>query len=405
MMGRATLTLVLLVSTAHALVHAYEMSLPSLEQQVAAEFYSDDAGEGARFTGTLSNIWRLMWGVGAIAAGWLVDRFGSRKLLVAYLWGCSASCVIAAASAGEQQLFFAMMTMGALASIYHPAGLALISHETSAVNRPRALGIHGIFGSAGIGLTPLMIGMLLDADFAWRRIYLFLCLPGMLVGTVIAVEGWRRAAREKVTRGEPASAPQPTLADYRSFSVLILLAAIQGFIYSALMSFLVRYLSTGSGVDMADGNYRASGVLLMGCLGQYVAGRWARPAKLERQLTWVLFANVPLLLWTAAAEGIWQPIAAGVLSLVHFMHQPLYNSLIAKYTPGHRRSLCYGVSFAMGLGLGSFGAGFAGRILDAYEIPAQGFPLLYALLAAAALVGGGIGIVLCYLNPPGSDPS
>ena len=46
------------------------------------------------------------------------------------------------------------------------------------------------------------------------------------------------------------------------------------------------------------------------------------------------------------------------------MHQPIYNSLIAKYTPRARRSLCYGFSFAMGFGLGSFGALFAGLTTD-----------------------------------------
>ena len=42
------------------------------------------------------------------------------------------------------------------------------------------------------------------------------------------------------------------------------------------------------------------------------------------------------------------------------MHQPLYNSLVAKYVPRRRRSLCYGLSFSLSFGLGSFGPTFAG---------------------------------------------
>ena len=158
MTARATLVLVLLVSCAHAMVHGYEMALPSVEQQIASEFYADDIPSGKRLTGLLSNSWRLLWGFGAIAAGWLVDHFGSRRLLLIYLIGCSAACGLAALASSRQELFLAMMLMGGLASIYHPAGLALISHETTTANRPRALGLHGIFGSAGIGLTPLAIG-------------------------------------------------------------------------------------------------------------------------------------------------------------------------------------------------------------------------------------------------------
>ena len=90
-------------------------------------------------------------------------------------------------------------------------------------------------------------------------------------------------------------------------------------------------------------------------------------------------------------------MAAGLLALVHFMHQPIYNSLIAKYTPRRRRSLCYGFSFAMGFGLGSFGALFAGVF--------QSDAIVYGTLAAAAGLGGLICLVLCLLNRVPGEPS
>ena len=121
-----------------------------------------------------------------------------------------------------------------------------------------------------------------------------------------------------------------------------------------------------------------------------MAGRFGRPAILERQLALITFGNVPFLIWMAFATTWDRAVAAGLLALVHFMHQPIYNSLIAKYTPRHRRSLCYGFSFAMGLGLGSFGASFAG----AYQSDA----LVYGTLAAIAGLGGVICIVLTVLS-------
>ena len=170
-MVRATLYLVLLISSAHALVHVYELALPSVEQQIAAEFFGADQVSGKALTGRLSNVWRLMWGFGAIVAGLLVDRFGARRLIAIYLLGCAAACVLAATSSTQSSLFVAMIVMGALASIYHPAGLSLISHETTAENRPQALGLHGIFGSAGISSAPLLAGVLLAASFTWRQVY------------------------------------------------------------------------------------------------------------------------------------------------------------------------------------------------------------------------------------------
>lgn len=388
MIARATLTIVVLVSLAHALVHVYEMSLPSVEQEIAAEHYPDDVAGGKSFTGRLSNAWRFMWGTCAILAGWLVDRFGSRRLLIVFLWGCSLTCGLAAYSTDQPTLMISMVLMGALASIYHPAGLALISHETTAETRPSALGLHGIFGSAGIGLAPFAIGVLTDAAFSWRQIYWVLLVPGVLLGAVFLGDVIRRSQR-MVTVSKPKS--EDSRSDYRSFVVLTLLAAVQGFIYSALLSFLVRYLDRDQQITESGGKYLASVVLLAGCFGQYIAGRWARPDRLERQLTWVTFGNVPFLLAMAAASGWLRPVTAGMWAVVHFMHQPVYNSLIAKYTSRERRSLCYGISFAMGLGIGSFGALFAGNTLSDV--------FLYSVLAGFAVLGGLIGLVLCRLNP------
>ena len=75
-----------------------------------------------------------------------------------------------------------------------------------------------------------------------------------------------------------------------SYFSLTVLAMMQGFIYSGLMSFLPRYLSQWqlSGGDAGwegSGKVLAAGVLLLGCIGQYLAGRFARTDLLERQLT------------------------------------------------------------------------------------------------------------------------
>ena len=395
-MVRATLYLVLLVSSAHALVHVYELALPSVEQQIAGEYFGADEVRGKAMTGRLSNVWRLMWGFGAIGAGLLVDRFGARRLLAIYLMGCAAACALAATSSTESSLYVAMIVMGALASIYHPAGLSLISHETTADNRPQALGLHGIFGSAGISFAPLLAGVLLAASFTWRQVYWVLVVPGAVLGLIFIVHAIRHPAiesRRKQSESSAASNDEQDHVDWPSFFTLTALAAVQGFIYSALMSFLPRYLSGAAewfGGAKGDGNFLAAAVLFAGCAGQALAGRFAKSSILERQLAWITFGNIPFLIWMALA-GTWDRVpAAGLLALVHFMHQPIYNSLIAKYTPRHRRSLCYGFSFAMGLGLGSFGARFAGEF--------QSDRFVYGTLAAIAGIGGLICIVLCVLN-------
>ena len=89
-----TFRLVLLVSFAHAMVHMFEHALPAVEQMIG-----DDFGVSKSQTGALGTAWRLPLGMGALLAGYLTDRFGSKRMLMVYLLGCNGDidwCVVGA---------------------------------------------------------------------------------------------------------------------------------------------------------------------------------------------------------------------------------------------------------------------------------------------------------------------
>ena len=98
----------------------------------------------------------------------------------------------------------------------------------------------------------------------------------------------------------------------------------------------------------------------------------------------------------ALAESWFRPVAAGLFALVHFMQQPVANSLVAKYTPPKRRSLCYGISFGLSLGLGSFGAWFAGYALNDRTV--------YGTLALVSILAGTSGLVLMWFSRRKNKP-
>lgn len=405
-MTRQTLRLVLLVSCAHAMVHVFELSFPAVEQLIAGEYKV-----GPEVTGLMGNLWRFPFGLGALAAGWLVDRYGAKWMLAIYLFGCAAACIVASVSPAAVHLpllFVVMFTMGTFASIYHPAGLALISHEVSPELRPRVLGIHGVFGSAGIATAPFLAGLVLTW-LSWRQYYLVLAVPGVILGLMIAVlltEHHRKLDQANAAQG--LLPPPADDGDWKSFFILASTGAMFGFIYAALMNFLPRYLeslplreeinawmaggSSGGGLeDRAFRNFAAGGVLFVGMIGQYVSGRMAAPGKQERQLGMVIFTTAPFLVAMAFAEGNWRLVSASLVSLILFMQQPLYNSLIADFVPRRRRSLGYGFANMMSFGIGSFGAWFAGGVLENAE---HGQAIAYSSLAGLALVAGSVAFYL-----------
>ncbi|MDB4787034.1 MFS transporter, partial [Planctomycetaceae bacterium] len=83
-----TFRLVLIVSCAHAMVHMFEHALPAVEQMIG-----DDFGVSKTQTGALGTAWRLPFGLGALLAGFLTDRFGSKRMLLIYLLGCMATSI------------------------------------------------------------------------------------------------------------------------------------------------------------------------------------------------------------------------------------------------------------------------------------------------------------------------
>jgi len=361
-MSRTTFHLILLVSCAHTLVHVFELALPSSEQMIAADFHV-----GKEQTGMLGTAWRIPFGVGAVLTGWLVDRYGSKRLLLIYLAGCAATCLWTYAAQSLRGVFFAMLTMGCFASIYHPAGLALISHVTTPATRGAALGWHGIFGSAGIAGAPFLAGVVFTGgDVSWRQYYLLLSLPAMALMVILSLRMREDHIESSPAHRKSQEAPTEDAPHrWRMYGVLVTTGVLSGFIYAAFMHFLPRYLSdvgvTSSGVsDEGLRNRLAALVLSFGIVGQSVAGRFARPGRLEVQLAVILFASAPLLFWMAFAVGPWRIAATCLLALVHFMNQPIYNSLIPQYVPAARLSLGYGFSNMVCFSIGGLGPAFAG---------------------------------------------
>lgn len=387
-MSPGTFRLVLIVSCAHAMVHMFEHALPAVEQMIGEDF-----GVGREQTGALGTVWRLPFGLGAMIAGYLADRFGAKRLLIVYLLGCTATAVMAYWAPSLAVLFGLMFAMGTFASIYHPAGLSLISRETTAVNRGAALGWHGIFGSLGIASAPFLASVVFSTGLVgWRGYYLVLTVPAVMIALLMTRLVVHPPQPVESDGGKsPAQPPTDVAIAWRPFLFLVAAGAISGLVYSAFLHFLPRYLNeTGlrpSGwSEESFRNALTTVALTCAAVGQGIAGRIANPEKLGRQLAFILFANVPPLLWMAVADGGWRFVAACLLAFIHFMNQPIYNSLIARMIPAARRSVGYGFSNMMCFGIGAFGPMLAGQLPT--------LQIVYASLGGIAALAAGFALLL-----------
>ncbi len=401
-MSPATLRLVLLVSCCHGLVHVYEHSFATVEQLVVAEPQFGIAAEHQKeVSGAMGNCLRLPFGVCALAAGWLADRFGAKRLLLVYLVGCSAAAVGLWLAPALAAIYISLFLLGMFASIYHPAGIGLISLHTRPENRPMALGYHGIIGSLGIAAGPFLAGFAMNLGADWRRFYLVLTVPGLLLAVLLAARlGHHERLSAAGNTDHSGGEQDETEVHWPSYFTLLGLTSLAGFVYAAVLHFMPRYLGQ-SGLHLEGvpeeslRNYLTGIVLLLGIIGQYTGGRIARPSTLEPLLAVFALSSAPFVFWMAVAEGSQRLWAMAMFSPLFFAHQPLFNSLLAKYVPRRRRGMCYGLNFTLAFGVGSFGPTFAGWMPSDF--------VTYSVLAGLMVGAGTLALVLWRWHGPPVD--
>ncbi|TKX79530.1 MFS transporter [Halorubrum sp. SD626R] len=385
---------------AHALVHTYELSIPILLTVWIAEFSTTAAALGGVVT-----IGYGLFGIGALPGGILVDRIGSKPLIIACLSGMAGSFLLVSLAPTLPILTLAIALWGVTASVYHPAGLALIS--TSVDRRGTALGYHGIGGNLGIALGPLATALLLLA-FDWEVVAALLAVPALLVAGYGATVDVGEESAESGRGGSDTDTTAMTLhsvvGDTRAlmaggFVLVLAFAVSSGLYYRTFLTFLPDLLGDVlSGlvdVQLIDpespyaeefdlARYLYVAVLTVGVFGQYLGGRIADRVRPERGLIGLMSVLAALaLLFAPASETTAAFLAVSLLlGVALFTVQPLSQATVAAYSPPDSRGLSFGFTYLAIFGVGSLGAALAGTVLTR-----AGPDELFVVLAGIATVG------------------
>ena len=146
----------------------------------------------------------LLFGLGALPAGWLADRWSSAGMMVLFYLGSGAACILTGLAVGPWSLALGLTLIGLFASIYHPVAIAWL---VGAGDRPgRILGINGVYGVIGTGGAGLIAGGLADL-IDWRAAFLVPGLVCLLIGLPFGLGVLRgrhvmtRAATGRARRG------------------------------------------------------------------------------------------------------------------------------------------------------------------------------------------------------------
>jgi MFS transporter, FSR family, fosmidomycin resistance protein len=325
----------------------------------------------------------VLFGLGALPAGWLGDRWSAEGMMVLFFIGTGGAAIAAGLTDGPVALALGLAAIGLFGSIYHPVGTAWLVRN--ARNRGRALGVNGIAGSIGLGTAAFVAGAFAQI-IGWRAAFI---IPGALcVATGLVLLSCIRRGNLVAAQTDRHPEPEASWSDVvRTFIVLSFTMLADGTISQALPVALPKAFAAGL-TGLTDGGTLDAGgfvtlVFLVAATAQ-LAGGWLAD-RFAMKAVYILAWAVQAPLFLIAAQARDFPLLATMIAVNYLgvLTIPAENALLARYTPAKWRATAYGAKFLLALGVSTIGIKL---VAITYDSAGSFSPLWLTLGGCAAFV-------------------
>jgi len=373
--------ILLITCPTHFLTHFFILVFPAVTMPLVASL-----GIPLETVVKISFFMYLLYGLCALPVGIIVDRWQARAMLVIGVLLMGAGLLLAGAWPHPRVMAASLAVVGVGASVYHPAGIALISRTVR--QRGHALGVNGVFGNLGIASAPLVTGILTWA-MGWRWAFVALGALGLVTAALLSLIRVDEHAAPESRRAETGG---PERAGY--FVIVCVALVFAGIAYRGNMILLPAYLELKApffgdlvaklsflkpqGRTTLAATVLSSLVLLTGIFGQLAGGRIADRMDLRRAYLLFHGLSLPFILAMGFVSNAALAVSAGLYAFFSLGMQPIENSLIAALTPHRWRSTSYAVKFILNFGVGASAIYMIGAVKRAYALET-----VYVFLAGA----------------------
>jgi MFS family permease len=291
----------------------------------------------------LSSASFIAFGVFALPAGWLADRWSRRNMMAAFYFGCGLSLIAIALAPTLLMLSVGMFALGMFAAIYHPVGMAMLI-EASGANG-RTLAFNGVCGNLGVSLAAGISGAL-AYWISWRAAFL---APAVVLLVSGAFYVWmtpddRHRNNKRVSKPAVPMSPKVMAVLY---SMFLLIALSSGLVFNVLTIALPKMVDEGMTKDFSlvwIGSI-ATLVLICGAVAQLAIGRLVE--KFTAPNLFIAVTGIGFIgnLWATYATGVPQMVALAIAIAAIYGQVTVNDIILARYTADAWRGRVYAVRY------------------------------------------------------------
>jgi MFS family permease len=325
------------------------------------------------------------FGVFALPAGWLADRWSRDGMMSVFFVGIGIASIATGFARTPFEIGLGLFVLGTFAAIYHPVGLAIVVEKWR--NTGMRIAVNGVWGNLGVACAALITGYFIDHG-GWRTAFFVPGVVSILLGIGYTLLRWSEIAR---SRGRTAvQAPARELpADLKAMllrvsSIVFLTTAVSSIVFQSTTFALPKVFDErlgGLAISATALGQLAFLVFALASIGQLIVGHF-----LDRLGPRTVFMTAAALqvVFFMAMPGLsdWAALICALgFMLAAFGQIPINDYMIGRLADGQWRARIYGVRYVV-----SFTVLAAALPLIAFIYENWGFDVLFRVLALSAAV-------------------
>lgn len=375
------------VGFAHGTSHFFHLLLPALYPWLMPQFDLSFARIGMTMT-----VFFVVSGIGQALAGFVVDRFGARRVLLGGVALLGLAAAVLASADGFATLLLVAVLAGLGNSVFHPADFTILNRHVSQARLGYAFSAHGLSGNLGWALAPVFLTGL-AALAGWR--IAALGAAGLALASLMVLQLGRRwlPDGDPVGDGRDGGTRVPTLAFLRLGAVWLcfLFFLLTTMAFGAFQGFGVPLLQAYYGLPLSLAATGLTAYLLGGAGGMLVGGILASRFAAHERLIAVFLLGAAVLAGLLASGFVAASAVVPLMGAIGFstgVAGPSRDILVRRAAAARFGAAAYGRVY--GLVYSGLDAGLAlaplafGPLMDASEFAAVLFVVAVLQTAAVA---------------------